>query len=170
MTDQPNPEEQKSQTGEPAAGSPQEERLRDEFRSLGENLVNTLRSAWDSPERQRLQKELESGLNELGSTIRREAEHIKQSPTGQQLRSDVEDLGQRVRSGEAEAKLREELLSALKMINTELEKVSKRWSGGTARREVNPDDVGAAAPPPRPEVHPDDVESGNTTPGTEEEV
>lgn len=165
MTEQPNPEQQ-----ETGSGSPGEDRLKDEFRLLGENLVNTLRSAWDSPERKRLQGELESSVNELGSTLRREVEHFKESPTGQQLKSDVEDLGERVRTGEAEAKLREEILSALQIINAELEKFSQRWSGSTGRREVHPDDAHAASPPPRPEVHPDDAASGESTQGTPGEV
>ena len=112
MTDNPQPEKD----------------LSDEFRALGENLVKALQSIWDSPERRRLQQEIENGLNELASTLHKEARAFNDSPTGQQLKADFEDLRQRVRSGEAEDSAREELLKALKLMNTELERVVSRWS------------------------------------------
>lgn len=103
--------------------------IADEFRALGENLARTLRTAWESPERKKLQDEIEQGLAELTAKLRVEAETFQQSTTGQQLKSDLDDLRQRVQSGEAADKAREELLKALKIINTELEKAVSRWSG-----------------------------------------
>ena len=114
MTDNPQPEK----------------KLEDEFRNLGENLVEILRTAWDAPERRRFQEELEHGFNELGATIRREAEHFASSPGGQQLKAEVQDFSERVRSGEVQTKAREELLNALQLANTELQKVIQQWSAG----------------------------------------
>lgn len=108
--------------------------LADEFRLLGENLVNTLRTFWESPERKKLHDEIEAGLNELAATIKGEASTFRESSTGQRLKADFEDIGKRMRSGEAEEKARQELLKALKLVNTELEKASTHWrerdSGG----------------------------------------
>lgn len=101
-----------------------EENLADEIRALGQNLVQVFRSVWDHPERQRLQRELESGLSDLSQTMNREFENLKESPTGQRLRADVEDLSERVRTGEAEAKVRAELLNVLRTVNQELQKVA----------------------------------------------
>lgn len=113
--------------------NPQNEgNLSEEFRALGENLLKTLHSVWDSPERRKLQQEIEDGLNQLATTLKSEASSFNESTTGQQLKSDFEDLRQRVRSGEAEAKAREELLKALKLINTELDKVTSRWGDTNA--------------------------------------
>ena len=105
-----------------------EENLADEFRSLGKNLLEALRSAWEAPERKRLSEELESNLNELSVTLRQEMDAFRESPTGQRLKDDLEDLGDRVRSGAAESKVREELLTALRAANQELSKVAQRWS------------------------------------------
>lgn len=121
-----------------------EENLTDEFRSLGENLVKTLRAVWESPERQKLQQEIEDGLAELASGMRKEASNFHQSPTGQQLKSDFEDLRQRVRSGEAETKAREELLKALKMMNAELKKAASRWEASDTKEDES------QAPPSQP--------------------
>ena len=111
MTDYPQPEKD----------------LSDEFRALGENLVEALQSIWDSPERKKLQQEIENGLTELASTLKKEAHTFSDSSAGQQFKADFEDLRQRVQSGEAEDSAREELLKALKLINTELERVASRW-------------------------------------------
>lgn len=101
--------------------------IADEFRNLGQNIIETLRAAWDSPERKKVQEEIEDGLDQLARTIRQESEAFVSSPTGQQLKSDLQDLNERVRSGEAEAKVREEVLKALRTINAELKKVTINW-------------------------------------------
>jgi len=118
--------------------NPQNEgNISDEFRAIGENLLKALNSIWDSPERKKLQQEIEDGLNQLATTLKSEASTLSESPTGQQLKSDFEDLRQRVRSGEAEAKAREELLKALKLINAELDKVTSSWGGTSTKSEEN---------------------------------
>jgi hypothetical protein len=102
--------------------------LSDEFRDLGKNLVNAMKAAWDSPERQKLQKELGDGIDQLITTLRMETDTFRESPAGQRLRADVEDLRQRVRSGEIENQVRSEILTALRTINSELERAAGRWN------------------------------------------
>lgn len=105
-----------------------DESLTDEFRALGENLINSVRAAWDTPERKRLQEEIEDGLTELATIVKTEAESFHESPTGQRLKSDIEDLQQWVQSSKAENQIREELINALKTANTELKKVTDKFS------------------------------------------
>jgi hypothetical protein len=76
-------------------------------------------------------------LTQLATTLKAEASSFNESPTGQQLKTDFEDLRQRVRSGEAEAKAREELLKALKLVNTELDKAVSRWGSANTSSEDN---------------------------------
>jgi hypothetical protein len=109
-----------------------EGRLEDEFQVLGMNLVAALRAAWDTPERKRVQEELITGLNGLGTTLRQEADNFASSSAGQQLKSSAEQVGERLRSAEAQEKVRQELLNALKVANSELQKVIVRWSARTA--------------------------------------
>jgi predicted component of type VI protein secretion system len=96
--------------------------LADEFRNLGENLKTFFQTAWESEERKKLQQEIEAGMAELGKSLSQAASEFKAGPAGQQLKSDFEDLHERVRSGEVENKIRAELLSVLRTVNTELEK------------------------------------------------
>ncbi|HSO27166.1 MAG TPA: hypothetical protein VLS48_03795 [Anaerolineales bacterium] len=116
-----------------------EENLADEIRALGQNLIQVLRSAWDHPERKRLQRELENGLYDLSNTVNREMEEFKESPTGQRLRTDVENLQERVRTGEAEAKVRSELLHIMRTINQELQKVTQPGASPPASAAAAPD-------------------------------
>ncbi len=106
----------------------QEENLASEFRALGKNLVSALNAAWESPERKRIQSEVLSGLNELGATLQKEVENLSNSDASQQVKSSVEQIGERIRSSEAQTKVRQELLSALKTANLEIQKVIDRWS------------------------------------------
>jgi hypothetical protein len=102
--------------------------LVDEFQVLGKNLVAALRAAWEAPEVKRVQDELVTGLSGLGTTLKQEADNIAGSPAGQQLKNSVEQVGEKLRSAEAQEKVRLELLNALKVANTELQKVIDRWS------------------------------------------
>ena len=107
---------------------PPEGDLSAEFRELGKNLSDALRTAWERPERKQLQQEIEQGLKEFGKTLRQEADSFSESPTGQRLKEDADDLRERVRSGQVEEKARSELLEALRTINVQLQKVISRWS------------------------------------------
>jgi hypothetical protein len=118
MTDQSQPEQKDP-----------EEDLASEFRILGQTLMEAIRTAWENPERKRMQQDIESGLNEFGATLRQEGETFRDSPTGQRLKSEIDELQERIRSGEAEQRLRQDLLNALKSINAELKKATERWSG-----------------------------------------
>ena len=99
-----------------------ENELADELRNLGHNLKGVLQAAWESEERRKLQIEIQAGLAELQKTVA----DFTASPTGQRLKADVQDLGGRVRSRQVESQLRNDLLAALRTINAELEKASKK--------------------------------------------
>jgi hypothetical protein len=113
--------------------------LTEEFRKLGKNLAEALRTAWESPERRKFQQEIENGINEMGTTLTKEFGTFIESPTGQRLKSDVQDLGERFRTGEAQQKARDELLNALKRANSEIQRATERWdaskSGPSASNE-----------------------------------
>lgn len=104
-----------------------EDILADEFRNLGKNLAEVMRSAWESPERKNIQAEIETGLDELGKSLNHEIDSFRQSPSGQRFKTDMEELNQRIRSGEVTTRARDELLTALKRANAELKNVLSRW-------------------------------------------
>jgi hypothetical protein len=114
--DKPDPQTNPSQSGD---------EVLTELRELGRNLRQMLETAWQSDERKKLQQELESGLQELTSNLSQTAQEFSASPTGQTLKHDLYDLNERIRSGEVEAKLRSEFLTALRAANSSLKQTTK---------------------------------------------
>lgn len=91
-----------------------------EFLKLGQNLKQAAEAAWVSPEGQRLRGEIKSGLHALEKGLNEAAAEMTTGETGQKLKAEVEDFSARVRSGQVETKLREDLLAALRAINSHL--------------------------------------------------
>lgn len=105
--------------------------LAEEFRQLGKNLVDTLRMAWDSPERKKLQDEIESGLVEVAASLKKEADEFSTTAPGQHIKQEFDDLHRRWESGETETKARQELMNAIRLANSELQKWSDKWQKGS---------------------------------------
>jgi hypothetical protein len=103
--------------------SPPESDLTAEFRQLGDNLRETLRTAWESEERRRLQEDLEAGLSALETALNETADEVTRGDTGQRIKAEVQDLEKQVKSGQLQAKARDELLSVLQRINLELQRL-----------------------------------------------
>jgi gas vesicle protein len=98
----------------------------DQLRELGKNLRDALQNAWDSEERKKLQNEIGQGLTEVSDGLSQAARDFKESPAGQTLRTEVEDFKERMRTGEVESKVRSEIAEALRVVNDELKKLSKK--------------------------------------------
>jgi hypothetical protein len=96
--------------------------ISDEFAELGRNIKQALESAWTSEERKKLQTEIEAGLKEASQSVKQAANDFSKSQAGQTLKTEAEDFQKRVQSGELEAKIRSELLAALRMANEGLKK------------------------------------------------
>lgn len=111
--------------------------LSDEFRKLGENLVESLKALWEHPETRQIRTEMKDGLVQLGDSLSQAVSDFSESPEGQRLQAGVEDFSEKVRSGEVETKARDELIHALNLINIELEKVKERL-GQTDMQEGEP--------------------------------
>jgi hypothetical protein len=96
--------------------------IADEFIELGKNIQKAMQAAWASEERKQLQAEVEAGLKEASKALEQAANDFSASQAGQTLKAEAEDIHKRVQSGELEAKIRAELLSALRIANDELKK------------------------------------------------
>lgn len=99
-----------------------QEELVEELRDLGQNLKSIIQTAWESEERKKIQQDLESGLRQLMLALEQSVTDFRESPEGQRLKEEAELLRDRLRSGEATAKLRDELLAILQKVNEELKK------------------------------------------------
>jgi len=105
-----------------------QEAVREELRQLGANLRAAVHEAWESEERRHLHAEIASGLEEAAATLRAAAQDFAASPAGQRLQEEVKALHEQVRTGDAAETIRHDILSALRMLNAELEKAARRKS------------------------------------------
>jgi hypothetical protein len=149
-----------------------EENLRREFESLGHNLVEAMRAAWETPESKRLRDEVVTGLTDLGVTLKKEADNLASSQAAQQVKNGVGQVGEKLRAGEVQGKVRNELLSALQTVNNELQKVIMRWSTDPANPSstASAGQAAEAAPTGTAQAHAESVtlapdEEHETTPG-----
>ena len=100
--------------------------ISEQLNELGKNLREALQSAWESEERRKLQKEIEDGLANLGASLSQAAKDFSNSPTGESLKEDMKDLQERWRTGEVRSKAHSEIVEALRKVNTELQKATKK--------------------------------------------
>lgn len=105
---------------------PPEDDLPGEFLRLGHNLRDAVKAVWDSEEGRRLQRDIKTGLSALEAGLKEAAEELTQSEVGQRVKDEMHDLGQRVRAGDVESRVKSDLLEALRTVNRELQKVSRR--------------------------------------------
>lgn len=127
---------------------PGDESLKEEFESLGRNLVDALRSAWEAPESRRLREEVSSGLSDLGTTLKREADNLASSPAAQKVQTSVGEVGEKIRTAEVQEKVRLELIGALQTVNSELQKVIDRWANPPAAAETGGEPAADETPAP----------------------
>ncbi len=113
----------------------QKSELADELRNLGKNLEDFIKMLWESEERKKVQKNVEESATQVSESLNRAAKEFSASDTGQRLKTDVEDIQRRFESGELQDKARNEMLSVLKWVNTELDKVSSRYSSSSTPPE-----------------------------------
>jgi signal recognition particle GTPase len=116
MMSDSNPNENKSPEGD----------LGEQLNELGKNLRDALRTAWESDERRKLQQDIEVGLANLRDSLNQAATDFSSSQTGQTLKEDVKDLNERWKTGDVGSKVRTEIADALRTVNQELQKASRK--------------------------------------------
>ena len=102
------------------------ENIGEQLNELGKNLREALRAAWESEERVKLQQEIEEGLANLRDSLNQAAKDFTNSPTGQNLKEDVKDIHDRWQTGEVGTKVRAEITEALRTVNQELQKATRK--------------------------------------------
>lgn len=100
--------------------------ISEQLNELGKNLREALKTAWESEERRKLQKEIEQGMANLGASLSQAAKDFENSPAGQSLKEDVKDMQERWHSGEVSSKVRSDVAEALRKVNAELQKATRK--------------------------------------------
>jgi len=111
---------------DPNENKTQHNTISEQLNELGRNLRQVLQSAWESEERQKMQQEIEVGLANLGESLSEAAKDFSNSPTGKSLKADVKDIQERWQSGEMQSKVHNDIMDALRKVNTELQKATQK--------------------------------------------
>jgi len=101
-----------------------------EIHKLGGNIKQVAQAALESEEFKRFQDEMNQGLSQLGESLNKFFQEVSESPAGQRVKSEIDDFQKSARTGELEAKVRQDVLAALQKANEELEKAAARWRAG----------------------------------------
>ncbi|MBC8506154.1 MAG: hypothetical protein ISR58_12185 [Anaerolineales bacterium] len=96
--------------------------LASQFREMGDNLKNMMKTAWQSEDAQKLRQDIKNGLSGLSQAANDAVDEFNTSEAGQRLKTETQDFRDRVRSGDVETKAREEISKVLHTINSELQK------------------------------------------------
>ena len=100
----------------------------DQFKALGESLSRAFRTAWESEENREHMENMKSGLKSMVDQVGQALEDAGASVEGQKVRQEVEKAAEsaRVAGEKALEEARPHVLSAVRQINAELERMVRR--------------------------------------------
>ncbi len=99
-----------------------------QFQALGDSLVTAFRTAWESKENRQHLQDMRDGLEAMIDKVDQAIKEASASPEAQNVRREVEKAAEstRVAGEQALQEARPHLLSALRQVNAELQKVISR--------------------------------------------
>jgi hypothetical protein len=122
-----------------------------QFQALGESLARAFRTAWESEENRRHLQNMRAGLEAMVDEVGQAIKDASASPEGQKVRQEAQKAAASARlAGErAFQEARPHLLSALRQINAELQKMigcmeENQPPSDTPAAESAPDERGKA--------------------------
>lgn len=112
---------------EPVAQKPQPD-LVDEFKNVGRQFAETIRTAWASQERQRIEAEIREGVKLFADEVSKAVHEVKDSPPAQRAKEEASNIKGKVESGEIAQKARVNLAQGLHWLSEELERLSQQFT------------------------------------------
>ena len=99
-----------------------------QFQALGESLAQAFRTAWESAENRQHLQDMQSGLEAMVGEVGQAIKDASASPEGQKVRQEAEKAVTSARAAGEQAwqEAQPHLLSALRQVNAELQKMVGR--------------------------------------------
>lgn len=105
-----------------------------EFKKLGQQVAETLRTAWHSEERVKIETEIREGMKTVADEVSKAFHEARDSEAAQKVKSEADHLKEQVKSGEISAKARRNMAQALGWLSQELGKLAEQFT--PAEKEV----------------------------------
>ncbi len=99
-----------------------------EFQKLGQQLGETLQSAWESEERKRIEKEVREGVQSFVAEVDKVLQDVKTSETTGKLREDASTAKTRVEESEIGQKAREGIVEGLRWLSEGLNELAIKFT------------------------------------------
>ena len=103
-----------------------------QFQALGESLARAFRVAWEDEENRQHLQDMQAGLEAMVNRVGQALKEAGAAPDGQKMRREAEKAAQsaRVAGKQTLQDARPRLLSALRQVNVELQKIISRLEEG----------------------------------------
>lgn len=100
----------------------------DEFKRLGRQFADTLEGIFNSDEARHFEKEVRAGMKTFADEVEKAFSQAKESPAATRLKEEAVDVKDRVEAGEYARKAQEGVISGLRWLSTELEKLADQFT------------------------------------------
>ena len=102
--------------------------LGEQFQELGKSLATAIRNTMETEDNRKRLQSLEAGLKSMANDVAKAIEQAAESPEGQKVRQEIEKTAKtaRVTSQQALEEARPQIAAALRQVNEELQKLTRR--------------------------------------------
>lgn len=102
----------------------------EEFKRLGRQFADTLEGIFNSEEAKRMETEIRAGMKNFADEVEKAFGQAKESPAATRMKEEASGVKDRVESGEMARKAQEGVVSGLRWLSTELEKLATQFTPG----------------------------------------
>lgn len=116
-----------------------------EFKRLGQNFAATLNSVLNSDEVRRVEGEVRTGVKSFVDEVDKAIREAKDSPAAARMKDEASTARERVETSEITHKAQEGIVTGLRWLSTELDKLATQFTPGKASAETPADKEPPAA-------------------------
>ncbi|MFO7663775.1 MAG: hypothetical protein R6X18_14445 [Chloroflexota bacterium] len=99
----------------------------EEFKRLGQQFVDTLESIFSSDEVKRLETEVRAGVKSFADEVDKAFQQAKESPAATRMKEEASTVKDRVESGDVARQAQEGMVSGLRWLSNELDKLAGQF-------------------------------------------
>lgn len=100
----------------------------EEFKRLGRQFADTLEGVFNSEEAKRVETEIRAGMKSFADEVEKAFNQAKESPAATRAKEEVVDVKDRVDTGEYARKAQEGVVTGLRWLSNELEKLAGQFT------------------------------------------
>ncbi len=102
--------------------------ITEEFKRLGRQFADTLEGIFNSEEARRVENELRAGMKTFATEVEKAFNQAKDSPAASRMKEEATAAKERVETGEYGHKAQEGIVTGLRWLSNELEKLADQFT------------------------------------------